>query len=72
MRLNAQQNPPATRKRPVFVSEADCEASAAPICLGGIRRELPASPGRYLILLRQRHTARIHRPWRWGHFVGEM
>jgi hypothetical protein len=72
MRLTAQQNSPKGRERPVFVSEAGCDSFAMPICFGGIRRELPASPGRYLILLRQRHAERIYRPWKWGRFVGEM
>ena len=71
MRLIVPQNAPEVQALPMLVSECECESFAVPISFG-VRRELPASPGRYLILLRQRHSARLNRPWKWGRFVGEM
>lgn len=71
MRLSVQQDMPEIRERPVYVNEGECASFAVPIRFG-VHRELPASPGRYLILLRQRHSARINRPWNWGRLVGEM
>ena len=71
MRMTYQQHSPETKERPLLVSEGENASFAVPVRLG-IRRQLPASPGHYLILLRQRHSARLNRPWKWGRFVGEL
>ncbi len=71
MRLTLLQHPPETKARPLFVNEGESASFAVPVRLGD-RRQLPASPGHYLILLRQRHGARLNRPWKWGRFVGEL
>jgi hypothetical protein len=71
MRLSDPQNAPEVQGGSVFVSEGGSASFAVPIrtCL---RRELPTSPGHYLILLRQQRSERISRPWKWGRIVGEM
>jgi len=71
MRMTFPQQPLDSRERSLFVSEGESASFAVPVRLG-VRRQLPASPGRYLILLRQRHSARANRPWKWGRFIGEM
>jgi len=71
MRLTVPQNASEVKERPVFITEGEHASFDVPVRFGP-RRELPSSPGRYLILLRQRHRARINRPWKWGRFVGEM
>jgi hypothetical protein len=72
MKLTVPQETAQRLERPVFVSEGASERFSVPIRLGAHQRKLPASPGRYLILLRQSHQARPSRPWKWGREVGEM
>jgi hypothetical protein len=72
MKLTVPQITAQGMERPVVVSEGGSEKFNVPIRLGAIQRALPASPGRYLILLRQSHQARPSRPWKWGREVGEM
>jgi len=70
--LRVSQFEPEVQKRSIYASESGSAPFTVPIRFGGIRRELPSSPGRYLILLRQRHRARINQPWKWGRFVVEL
>jgi len=72
MNLAALQNVPQARKNRVAVGEAVGESFEVPIRFGGTRRELPASPGRFLILLRQRQGKWINRSWRWGGSVAQL
>jgi hypothetical protein len=70
MRLTIPTEVTEVRERSVFVNEGECASFAVPIRFG-VHCELPASPGRYLMLLRQRHNARLNRPWKWGRLVRE-
>jgi len=72
MNLAALQNVPQARKNRVAVGEAVCESFEVPIRFDGTCRELPASPGRFLSLLRQRQGKWINRSWRWGSSVAQL
>ena len=71
MRLTIPQNAREDQEGSVFVSEGGSASFTVPI-RAGLRRELPTSPGHYLMLLRQQRGTRINRPWKWGCLAGEM
>lgn len=71
MQTTLQQGALEVTKLAELEVRAGTEAFTTPI-RHFVRRRLPSAPGRYLMLLRQRHHARNHRPWRWGRALEEV